>query len=248
MPNYDKLPLFPLHAVLFPRMSLPLHIFEERYRILIERCWERNEPFGVILLQQGQEVETADGKVPAIYAIGTTARIVQSERLDDGRFFIQAQGENRFQVRELFSDEPYLTGEVRPLWEQTDDPLQVQPFFDHACHLFRSYLAALLSETHQHLGSLQLPQDPALLSYAIAASLQVTLAEKQKLLEMDSSGERLRREIELLQAERETQLFFQLEAQSEARPEGIQNPGSKAVERTILRVDPSYTQYYFSKN
>ena len=56
MPDDDQLPLFPLHAVLYPGLTLPLHIFEPRYRLMLKRCLERKEPFGVVLIQAGSEV------------------------------------------------------------------------------------------------------------------------------------------------------------------------------------------------
>ena len=248
MPNYDKLPIFPLHAVLFPYMSLPLHIFEERYRLMIERCVEQSAPFGVVLLQSGTEVDQRDDKTPLLCTIGTLARIERCERLDDGRFFVQARGDVRFEIDEVYSDEPYLTARVRPLWEQGDDPLDVQPVFDQASDLFRGYIEALVVDEHKHLGALQLPQDPGLLSYAIAASLQVTLSEKQKLLEAVTVRDRLQCEVEALQAECETLDYFAGNGSDFGEDEGARSGADQNSQRTILRVDPSYTQYLFSRN
>ena len=83
-----KLALFPLHTVLFPGMALPLHIFEPRYRQLVDHCLETNSAFGVVLIQSGREVGG-----PAIpHTIGTTARITAAERLPDGGLNIEAVG------------------------------------------------------------------------------------------------------------------------------------------------------------
>src|SRR5438067_10321725 len=79
MPS-DPLPLFPLNVVLFPRMPLPLRIFEDRYKEMIRRCLDNDQPFGVLLIRDGQEVGP-----PAIpEEVGTLARIRVVEQLDEG--------------------------------------------------------------------------------------------------------------------------------------------------------------------
>jgi uncharacterized protein len=246
MPNYDKLPLFPLHAVLFPQMSLPLHIFEERYRLMIGRCVERGEPFGVVLLQHGTEVETGSSD-RRLHPVGTTARIEKAEHLSDGRYFIGVRGETRFRILEEFDDELYLTARVRLMSERGGDALTVQPVFDAASELFREYVGRLLSGSKLRLSTLQLPQDPALLSYAIGASLQVTLCERQKLLEAASIGSRLQREVEIMRSERlEYGEPAQMDAESEF--EGDAGEPGQTDRRTISRVDPSYSQCFYSRN
>src|SRR5918992_1580301 len=90
-----ELPLFPLHTVLCPGVALPLHIFEERYRLMVARCIERDEPFGVVLIRDGREVGPMTGRIP------------------DGRMDIVAIGDRRFRICELIEGrEPYLVGEV----------------------------------------------------------------------------------------------------------------------------------------
>ncbi len=194
MVNYDDLPLFPLHVVLYPEMPLPLHIFEPRYREMILRCREENTPFGVVLISDGPEVGA-----PAVpHAIGTTARITQFDELPDGRMDIVVQGETRFRVVETRDTLPYLTARVEPFWEQPADQLSLQAPFDSAAALFKTYLQLRFASTGRALSALQLPQEPEFLSYAIASVLDIALSEKQKLLGMTVTSRRLEREVEIL--------------------------------------------------
>src|SRR6185503_19425073 len=101
-----ELRLFPLNTVLFPGMRMPLHIFEERYRLMIRECIEQDAPFGVLLIREGEE--TGGSAVP--HGVGTTARITQVEYLDDGRMNIFTIGQERFRLSELSTDREYLTG------------------------------------------------------------------------------------------------------------------------------------------
>ncbi len=96
------LPLFPLGLVLFPRTSLPLHIFEERYKLMINEVLDGTREFGVVLtLEKG------------IASVGCTARIDRvTKTYDDGRLDIDSTGYRRFEIEELNEDQPYLTGDV----------------------------------------------------------------------------------------------------------------------------------------
>jgi len=100
--------LFPLQTVLFPSMRLPIHIFEERYRLMISECIEESAPFGVLLIKSGPEV--GPGAVP--FDVGTTARILNVEYLDDGRMNLLTIGERRFRTVAINTTQPYLRGEV----------------------------------------------------------------------------------------------------------------------------------------
>lgn len=201
MVNYDDLPLFPLHVVLFPDMPLPLHIFEPRYREMMMRCREENSPFGVILIRDGDEA--GDEAVP--HLVGTTARITQFEEMPDGKMNVLVFGETRFRITRTSHDKPYLCAKVEPLGEETDDLVRVAPVAEAVADLFKKYLRALFAMTGRSLSALQLPQDPSYLSYAVASVLQVSLAEKQGLLEIEGTSDRLEFEAELLRAELEAQ-------------------------------------------
>ena len=108
--SHAELPLFPLNnVVLFPGMPLPLHIFEERYKAMIGACADRDEPFGVLLIKDGNEV----GEPSTPHTIGTTARVSQVQRLEEGRLNILTRGETRFELLETVQTTPHLVGLVR---------------------------------------------------------------------------------------------------------------------------------------
>ncbi len=201
MVNYDDIPLFPLHVVLFPDMPLPLHIFEPRYREMILRCREEKSPFGITLIQSGADI----GAEAVPRQVGTLARLAQYEELSDGRMNILVFGESRFRITRTSHDKPYLSAAVALIGEEEADSGRLQEDFDGVAVLFRSYLESLFAMTGRTLSTLQLPQDPEYLSYAVASVLQVPPQEKQALLEMTDTSRRLRREMEILQTEIEAQ-------------------------------------------
>ncbi|MCH8066930.1 MAG: LON peptidase substrate-binding domain-containing protein, partial [Chloroflexi bacterium] len=98
----ERLPLFPLDTVLFPKQVLPLHIFEERYKTMIGRCIEEGAPFGVVLIRSGNQV--GGDAVP--HDVGTTARIARVQRLPDGKINLITLGRDRFRVLSLDRSEP----------------------------------------------------------------------------------------------------------------------------------------------
>ncbi len=105
------LPLFPLGVVLFPGMALPLHVFEERYRLMMAACLETDRSFGVTLIKEGQEV--GDPAVP--FDVGTLAHIAKIQRLPDGRMNLIAVGQQRFRIIDEPRPIPYLVAQVRML-------------------------------------------------------------------------------------------------------------------------------------
>src|SRR6185295_4168291 len=106
-----ELPIFPLNTVLFPGGRLPLHIFEERYKLMVSRCLGRGEPFGVCLIRAGQEV----GAPAEPFGIGTTAYIREVQELDEGRLNIVCIGGERFILGEITSSTPYITARIEPI-------------------------------------------------------------------------------------------------------------------------------------
>lgn len=136
-----EIPIFPLRSVLCPGVALPLHIFEERYRLMIDRCIEREEPFGVVLLREGQEVGPLHGQVAAI---GTTAAIRRSGTYPDGRLDILTVGQQRFHLEGLDTEsEPYLVGRVRLLDEPTGPEAEVHDRARRVGQRFLEYLELL---------------------------------------------------------------------------------------------------------
>jgi Lon protease-like protein len=139
----EMLPLFPLGAVLYPGMLLPLHIFEERYRQLVRDLLERPEPrrFGVIAIRKGRE--TGIDGVHSLYQIGCTATLRRVDELDDGRFDLVTVGTQRFRLLALDQTLPYLQGEVERLAEDVVDQAAAAPVVRAVQVAFRAYLDAL---------------------------------------------------------------------------------------------------------
>src|SRR6202022_4562335 len=114
----EMLPLFPLSTVLFPVMRLPLHIFEERYRVLGTDLLAKPEPrrFGVIAIRTGREVG-ADG-ITALHEVGCVATVRQITPHPDGRFDLATVGTGRFRLLRVDDSLPYFQGEVEPLTDE----------------------------------------------------------------------------------------------------------------------------------
>ena len=120
-----RLPLFPLHTVLAPGIALPLHVFEERYRVMVRRCLDASTPFGVVLIREGSEVapRSGDGAELAIAGVGTFAEIREASKYADGRWDLLVVGTGRFTVLEVDPvTEPYLVADVEPLPDEVGDP------------------------------------------------------------------------------------------------------------------------------
>ncbi len=136
-----EIPIFPLRSVLCPGVALPLHIFEERYRLMIARCIERGEPFGVVLLRDGTEVGPLRGQVAAV---GTTAAIRRAGAYPDGRLDILTVGQQRFRLEDLDQvSEPYLLGRVSLLDEPTGPQAELRDLAGRVGQRFLDYLELL---------------------------------------------------------------------------------------------------------
>jgi len=212
-----SVPLFPLGSVLFPGMLLPLHIFEPRYRLLVRRSIEREEPFGIVLIKSGQEV----GGPAEPHRVGTTARIMGSTPLPGGRSFIIARGERRFEIESIDAErEPYLVASVRYLAE--DDGVEASELADRAADLFGQYLTGIVSTSNDARTEVPLGEiregTPAEVSYRIAGGLGIDAAERQRLLEAERTEPRLESIVALL--ERENTLLKELLLRLRARGEG----------------------------
>jgi Lon protease-like protein len=198
-----ELPLFPLNSVLFPGTAINLHIFEKRYQQMINQCLETEQPFGVVLISEGQE---AYG-VAKPHMIGCTAHITRMQPLGDGRMDITAVGRDRFEIRSLQHDRPYLVGlvELQPIIERDQAELE------QAAQVLRPWVTQYL-RTLARIGNVQitphnLPADPVRFAYLAAAIVQnVPQLEKQTLLDTNQALELLHRtyalykfEVQLLQ-------------------------------------------------
>lgn len=203
-----EMPLFPLDVVLFPGMTLPLHVFEERYRLMVNTCLEENRQFGIVLTRTTQP----GGGLTAAYPVGTSALITRVDVRDDGDLDIRTAGLERFRVLYLVRSKPYAVGRVEPFpLEKVDSPESVVQVRKTGELLVR-YLR-LVGEV---LGTLvqieEPPRDPSSLAYLVGIALQISMEEKQELLSIIQlpsflARERLilRREEALLQRMREMQ-------------------------------------------
>src|SRR5581483_4712643 len=106
-------PMFPLGSVLYPYATLPLHVFEPRYRMMMRDCLRGDAEFGVVLIERGHEVGGGDAR----FSLGTLARLVRAHELPDGRYMVHAVGTRRLRVDEWLPDDPYPRAEVTLLPE-----------------------------------------------------------------------------------------------------------------------------------
>jgi Lon protease-like protein len=204
------LPLFPLGTVLYPGLVLPLHIFEDRYRQLVAELVEQPEPreFGVIAIRHGRETGV-DG-VSDLYEVGCTAALRQVERFEDGRYALVTVGSRRFRLLGLTGSAPYLQGDVDMLAEEAGDMAAAALAVPKVQQAFQIYLTALAERRGAPFEVPELPAEPVLLSYLVAATIVVDLADKQRLLAAPDGASRLAVGRELLT--RETRMLRSLTA------------------------------------
>jgi Lon protease-like protein len=177
----DSFPLFPLGLVLLPREAVPLHVFEERYKLMIGECVEHDRPFGIVAMSEAGLAE-----------VGCTARVTNVlERMDDGRMNILVEGERRFRLLRRIDSLPYPAGDV----ELLDDEPEPEPSAGGAA---RERYARLVERATDAAPE---PEELARLdAYAMAATLDFALEAKQGLLELGSEEARLERLAELFEA------------------------------------------------
>ena len=187
-----RLPLFPLHTVLFPEATLALQIFEPRYREMIGRCLAHDEPFGVVLILEGEEV----GGEAVPRRMGTEAAIIASERSKDGRYDIVAEGRRRFEIVGLDKSRAYLRADVEFLEDPLGDDAEV--LAETVAHLVEGVVHALEARGHAVVDETWSQLDPRSLSYRVATALPGADEVRQELLEKRDVASRLRREAELL--------------------------------------------------
>jgi uncharacterized protein len=192
-----ELPLFPLNAVLFPGMVLPLHIFEPRYQEMINHCIEEDSAFGIVLIQEGLEV----GSNATPHPIGTAAKITRVERLADGRMNITVIGTQRFKILELVQGQSYLQGKVQLFPTLNGATRKAVEMVQQVRPRVLKYVELLSKASKTELKLDRLPEDPTTLAYLVAIALQINNADKQKLLELPGIPEMLDRERFLLSFE-----------------------------------------------
>ena len=197
----ETLPLFPLGTVLYPGLLLPLHVFEERYRQLVRDLLAGPEPrtFGVIAIREGRE--TGPNGILTLHEVGCTATVRQVTELDDGRYDLVTVGTQRFLLTGTDDTKPYLQGQVELLAEDTGDESGAVLAARSVQDAFRTYLGALAERGVTQVSAPELPDDPILLSYLVAASMVIDLRDKQALLAEPDALHRLVTERMLLSRE-----------------------------------------------
>ena len=192
--RYRSLPIFPLNTVLFPNAQLPLQIFEERYKLMLKEIMDSDSMFGVALIREGREV----GGTATTHEVGSTAQVTQVDRIDSDRFFVSSVGVRPFRILDVTRRRPYMIAEVELLYDagpalEPDDPL-----VEGAIEAFSDYARAAAGIAGGWVRRTRVPSDPVALSYHIASSMQIDLADKQRLLEHESAEERLTAETDIL--------------------------------------------------
>ncbi|MBD2394518.1 LON peptidase substrate-binding domain-containing protein [Cyanobacterium aponinum FACHB-4101] len=185
-----ELPLFPLpEVVLFPGRPLPLHIFEFRYRMMMNTILEYDRRFGVLM------IDPISGEIAKV---GCCAEIIHFERLPDDRMKVLTLGQQRFRLLEYVRQKPYRVGLVE--WFEDQSPQEnLQPKAEEVTTLLHDVvkLSAKLTDQKIELPE-NLPTQPIELSYWVASNLYGVASEQQALLEIDNTGERLQREADIL--------------------------------------------------
>lgn len=186
MRSDNILPIFPLGVVLLPHMPMPLHIFEERYKVMITECLDQRQDFGLIYVKESK-----------IQRIGCSARITDViKRYEDGRMDILTVGGNRFLITSIDETRPFLQGAVLYFDDEIEEPEQdLLELGIRALELLKNMNRLAGSDTE---GVPPEGADLSLLSFFIAGHEGFSFDERQELLEMTSPAARIEREIELL--------------------------------------------------
>jgi Lon protease-like protein len=212
------MPLFPLGSVLFPGLVLPLHVFEARYRALARDLLTipEDEPrqFGVVAIRDGSEVAPGGPEVmdsgaaagfgpdlnTALHQVGCIADTVSLSEKDGGGYEMVATGTTRFRLLSVDASGPYLVGEIEELPEEPGEGADA--LAGAVERAFRSYQKQLSRARERTLSASQeLPDQPSVLSYLVAAATVVETPVKQRLLEAPDTAARLREELKLLRLE-----------------------------------------------
>lgn len=219
-----RLPLFPLNSVLFPGLVLPLNVFEERYRALMRTLLKtpEEEPrrFAVVAIRDGHEVAaTAPGMpdptsepergpaagfgpdpVKAFHGTGCIADAATIRERADGTFEVLATGTQRVRLLSVDASGPFLTAELEELTEEPGE--EAGALAEGVLRAFRQYQKRLAGARERSLttGS-ELPDEPSVVSYLVAAAMMLDTPTKQRLLQAPDAASRLRDELKLLRSE-----------------------------------------------
>jgi Lon protease-like protein len=218
------LPLFPLNSVLFPGLVLPLNVFEERYRAMMRELLKtpEDEPrrFAVVAIRDGQEVAASEPGMPdptsvpergpaagfgadpakAFHGTGCVADAATIRERADGTFEVLATGTTRVKLLSVDASGPYLVAELEELPEERGE--EAGALAEGVLRAFRAYQKRLAGARERSLASgSELPDEPAVVSYLVAAAMMLDTPTKQRLLQAPDTASRLRDELKLLRSE-----------------------------------------------
>jgi uncharacterized protein len=197
-------PMFPLGSVLLPHMLLPLHVFEPRYRALLRDVLEGDGEFGVVLISRGHEVGGGDQRTD----VGTVARVLQAEELDDGRWITVAVGTRPLRVDRWLPDDPYPRALTRDLEEEVPDLGRLRELLDVLEPRVRRVLGlqAELGEDGVP-ATVAFDPDPLVASWQLPVAAPLSAFDAQRVLETVGALERLHLLDDLLDGLEETYTF-----------------------------------------
>lgn len=196
----DPLPMFPLNMVLFPGVSVPLTVFEDRYRALIHHLLRIEDPaerlFGSVGIREGYEV--GDHGAQSLYRVGCRLQLTDVEAHPDGTFDVIAVGQERIRLDRLDASGLFPVGHVT---EQPDPEKPVaETVLEQARAAFTAYRAALADLSGDPYSG-ALPRDPTYLSWTLSALAPLPMPDRQSLLEAESPETRLILVTDLLRSE-----------------------------------------------
>lgn len=219
-----RLPLFPLNSVLFPGLVLPLNVFEERYRAmmrdLLKTPEEEARRFAVVAIRDGHEVaQSAPGMpdptalpdrgpaagfgpdpVKAFHAVGCVADAATIRERADGTFEVLATGTTRVRLLSVDASGPFLTAELEELPDEPGE--EAGALAEGVLRAFRQYQKRLAGARERSLSTTaDLPDQPSVVSYLVAAAMMLDTPTKQRLLQSADIASRLRDELKLLRTE-----------------------------------------------
>ncbi|WP_030932877.1 LON peptidase substrate-binding domain-containing protein [Streptomyces sp. NRRL S-646] len=219
-----RLPLFPLNSVLFPGLVLPLNVFEERYRAMMRDLLKtpEDEPrrFAVVAIRDGHEVAQSAPGMPdptalpelgpaagfgpdpakSFHSTGCVADAATIREHEDGTFEVLATGTTRARLVSVDASGPFLTADLEELPEDPGD--EAGALAEGVLRAFRQYQKRLAGARERSLSTgADLPDEPSVVSYLVAAAMMLDTPTKQRLLQAPDTASRLRDELKLLRSE-----------------------------------------------
>jgi len=187
MTSLSRLPLFPLHTVLYPGGRLPLRIFEQRYIEMTKACLRDDSPFGVCRIVRGDEVLPTGGAAPEFAKVGTLARIETWDMPEQGILHVGAVGGSRFEVRSHTVERDGLV--VAHLATLADEP---HVALDARFKPLADLLEVLVARVSAHQPAPERAYgDASWVGYRLCEMLPLPLSTKQNLLEINDAEVRL---------------------------------------------------------